>query len=46
MKGIIKFLVIAVMFILFVIGCNTAGYRKTCDEKNRCKYIPYLYIRD
>ncbi len=36
MKGIIKFLVIAVMFTLFAVACNIAGYRKKCEIHTLC----------
>nr|WP_314114821.1 hypothetical protein [uncultured Leptotrichia sp.] len=49
MKNIIKFLIITVTFLLFIVGCvelpNTVGNRKICDERNHCEYSGYQYNR-
>ncbi|ERL25346.1 hypothetical protein HMPREF9108_01895 [Leptotrichia sp. oral taxon 225 str. F0581] len=49
MKNIIKFLIMTLIFVLFIVGCvelpNTVGNRKICDERNHCEYSGYHYNR-
>ena len=49
MKNIIKFLIMTLIFVLFIVGCgelpNTVGNRKICDERNHCEYSGYQYNR-
>ena len=49
MKNIIKFLIMTLIFVLFIVGCvelpNTVRNRKICDERNHCEYSRYQYDR-